>query len=53
MGVGGGGRLLSLCFRVQQGDSRRDEAVPEPAGPGTEDPVTPPRREEANSLWLG
>ena len=24
VGVGGGGRLLSLCFRVQQGDSRRD-----------------------------
>ena len=28
--------------RVQQGDSRREEAVPEPSGPGTEDPVASP-----------
>ena len=36
LGIQGG---LSPWCRVQQDDSRREEAVPEPAGPGTEDPV--------------
>ena len=33
--TGGGVWGVSLRCRVQQGDSCREEAVPEPAGPGT------------------
>lgn len=40
--MGGG----AIAMTVQQGDSCREKVVPEPTGPGTEDPVTPSRGEE-------
>ena len=43
---------LSLWCRDQQDDSHREEAVPEPAGPETEDPVMPPRGEEGKLRHL-
>src|SRR4029434_10174416 len=38
---------------LEERDSRRDEAVPEPAGPETEHPVAPPRGEEGKQSVAG
>ena len=51
--VTGGGGVGGYPRGVQQSDSRRNEAVPEPAGPGTEDPVAPPRGEEGKQSVAG
>ena len=43
----------TLRLRVQQGDRCREEAFPEPAGPGTEHPVAPPEGEEVKQSVAG
>ena len=40
-------------MRVQQDDRCREEAFPEPAGPGTEHPVAPPGGEEGKQFVAG